>query len=68
MALKPYGPEWRACRKLEHIALNPVASKQYAPMQEHFAATLVSEIIDDPSNFYNLVRLYVPLILQPSLR
>ena len=57
MALKAYGPEWRACRKLEHMALGPGAVKQYEPMQEFFAATLAREIIDDPDNFYDLVRL-----------
>ena len=57
MALMGYGPEWRACRKLEHMALNASVVKQYEPMQEHFAVTLAKEIIDDPDNFYDLVRL-----------
>lgn len=59
MVLKSYGPDWRACRKLEHIALSPAASKQYQPMQEKYAAMLVSEILDSPDDFYDLVRLYV---------
>ena len=57
MALMAYGPEWRACRRLEHMALGPGSVKQYEPMQEYFAATLAKEIIDDPDNFYDLVRL-----------
>lgn len=57
MALKAYGPEWRACRKLEHMALSSGAVKQYEPMQERFAAMLARDIMDDPTNFYDLVRL-----------
>lgn len=63
MALMEYGHEWRACRKLEHMALSSGAVKQYEPMQERFAAMLAKEIIDDPDNFYDLVRLYVLLML-----
>ena len=57
MALKAYGHEWRACRKLEHMVLGPGTVKQYESMQEHFAAVLVKEIMDDAENFYDLVRL-----------
>ena len=53
----PYNAEWRACRKLEHIALSPSAVKQYEKIQAKFAAMLVTDIADDPSNFYDLVRL-----------
>ena len=55
--MKAYGPEWRACRKLEHMALGPGTVKQYEPMQEWFAAMLAREIVDDPDNFYDLIRL-----------
>lgn len=57
MALMPYSPEWRACRKLEHIALGPSAVRQYEPVQEKFAAMLAKEILEDPDDFYDLVRL-----------
>ena len=53
----PYSPEWRACRKLEHIALGPSAVRQYEPVQEKFAAMLAKEILEDPDDFYDLVRL-----------
>ena len=62
MSLKHYGTEWRACRKLEHIALSPSAVKQYFPMQEQFAALLATEILDSPESFYDLTRLLVTII------
>lgn len=68
MALMQYGAEWRACRKLEHVALGPVAVKQYLPMQARFAALLAKEIAEDPENFYDLVRLCVaPYHLRATL-
>lgn len=57
MSLKPYGTDWRACRKLEHAALNPTAVRDYHPMQEQFAALLASDILANPTNFYDLTRL-----------
>lgn len=57
MILMEYGAEWRAGRKLEHIALGPAAVHQYEPMQETFAATLAKDILETPDQFYELVRL-----------
>ena len=57
LVLKPYGPEWRECRKLARMALNPTAVKGYHTMQERFAGMLASELLERPSDFYNLVRL-----------
>ncbi|GJE90601.1 cytochrome P450 [Phanerochaete sordida] len=55
--LIPYGPEWKECRRLEHLALSTAAVKHYEPMQERVAATLCMDLIEDAANFYNLVRL-----------
>ncbi|GJE90574.1 cytochrome P450 [Phanerochaete sordida] len=55
--LIPYGPEWRECRRLEHLALGPAAVKDYQKVQERIAATLCQNIMDDPANFFDLVRL-----------
>ena len=63
----PYGSEWRACRKLEHIALSSSAVKKYEPLQERLAAMLVCEISRNQTNFYDLVRLYVLLTQDISL-
>ncbi|KIP07601.1 hypothetical protein PHLGIDRAFT_70797 [Phlebiopsis gigantea 11061_1 CR5-6] len=57
MILMEYGAEWRASRKLEHIALGPAAMRQYEPMQEKFAATLAKDILESPDHFYDLTRL-----------
>ena len=62
-----YGAEWRACRKLEHIALGPATMRQYEPMQEKFSATLAKDILETPDEFFELIRLYVFLTLQASL-
>ncbi|EKM52333.1 uncharacterized protein PHACADRAFT_164255 [Phanerochaete carnosa HHB-10118-sp] len=63
MPLLPYGSEWRKCRKLEHIALNATAVKQYRPMLEHFSAMLALDILGDPDNFYELTRLCASRII-----
>lgn len=56
-----YDAEWRACRRLEHLALSPAAVRDYQPMQERVAAQFVQELAADPDNFYDIVRLCVPL-------
>ena len=60
MGLQPYDAEWRACRRLVNVGFGPAAVKQYRPVQEKFAAMLASEILENPANFYNLVRTWVP--------
>lgn len=57
IGFRPYDTEWRACRKLEHAALNPTSVKQYRTLQEKCAAMLASDIIDEPTKFYELARL-----------
>lgn len=54
-----YDTEWRACRRLEHIALNATAVKDYQPMQERVAAEFIHDLAADPENFYDIVRLCV---------
>lgn len=59
-----YGAEWRASRKLEHIALGPLAIRQYESMQEKFAATLANDILETPDDFSELTRLCVLVYLR----
>ena len=59
MTIMPYGPEWRACRKLEHMVLSSSAVKKYESLQERLVAMLVGEIVKNQEDFYDLVRLYV---------
>ncbi|EEB91337.1 hypothetical protein MPER_10316 [Moniliophthora perniciosa FA553] len=52
-----YGPDWREHRKLAHGSLSLTAVKQYHHVQENIAAVLCKELLDDPTNFYNIARL-----------
>ncbi|EMD35959.1 hypothetical protein CERSUDRAFT_115906 [Gelatoporia subvermispora B] len=53
----PYGEEWRAHRKLAHMALSSTAIKQYHSMQEDIAATLAKDLLDSPEDFFASVRM-----------
>ena len=55
--LIPYGPEWRECRRLEHLALSPARVRGYEGMQERIAAQLCGDLLDDAEKFFDLVRL-----------
>lgn len=57
MVFLPYGDEWRAHRKLAHLALSPAAVKQYHTMQEDIAAFLGKGLLDNPEDFFALVRM-----------
>ncbi|GJE83988.1 cytochrome P450 [Phanerochaete sordida] len=63
MPLMPYGPEWKAARKLALVALNPTSVKQYRSVVEHYAAKLALDIVEDPSDFYELTRLCASRII-----
>ncbi|EMD35960.1 hypothetical protein CERSUDRAFT_115908 [Gelatoporia subvermispora B] len=53
----PYGEEWRAQRKLAHMALSSTAIKQYCSMQEDIAAILAKDLLDSPDDFFASVRM-----------
>ncbi|KAF5370376.1 hypothetical protein D9758_006898 [Tetrapyrgos nigripes] len=57
MPLLPYGTEWRAHRKLAHVALNQNAVKVYHSAQEDLAVLLSKALVDKPENFFSHVRL-----------
>ncbi|KAJ6489644.1 cytochrome P450 [Mycena vitilis] len=56
MPLLPYGNEWRAHRKLAHVALSQNAVKQYHELQEDLAALLNKAMLDRPDDFFAHVR------------
>ncbi|KAI0347360.1 cytochrome P450 [Trametopsis cervina] len=55
--LMPYGPRWRASRRLAHRALAPSAASKYFQVQEQISALLVIDILTDPENLFKLVRM-----------
>ncbi|KAI0739410.1 cytochrome P450 [Daedaleopsis nitida] len=57
MPLLPYGEEWRIQRKLAHSALSPSAVRKYYTIQEDLAATLGKQLLDNPDDFFNHIRL-----------
>ncbi|KAI0314890.1 cytochrome P450 [Amylostereum chailletii] len=57
MPIMPYGPEWRHTRKLAHQALGPSAVMKYHGLQEDMAALLANEILDNPEEFFDYVRM-----------
>ncbi|KAI0315767.1 cytochrome P450 [Amylostereum chailletii] len=56
-ALMPYGPEWRACRKIQNVGLSPSAVKQYQGVQEDISALMAKEFLEKPHDFFELSRL-----------
>ncbi|KAJ3575314.1 hypothetical protein NP233_g1185 [Leucocoprinus birnbaumii] len=63
MPLLPNGPEWRACRKLAHLALSPSAVTKYHHIQEELTVLLLKEILDAPGEFNSHVRLIAGRII-----
>ena len=57
MPIMPYGPQWRHCRKLAHQALGPAAVTKYHELQEDIATLLADQILRDPCNFFDYVKL-----------
>ncbi|KAF5350156.1 hypothetical protein D9756_009108 [Leucocoprinus leucothites] len=57
MPLLPYGPEWRASRKLAHVALSPAAVAKYHHVQEDLTVLLLRDFLDNPQEFFSHVRL-----------
>lgn len=57
LPLLPYGPRWRACRKLAHVALSPTAVAKYHHTQEGLAVLLLTDILDSPEDFFSHIRL-----------
>ncbi|OCH91992.1 cytochrome P450 [Obba rivulosa] len=52
-----HGEEWHAHRKLAHTVLGPAYVKQFFEMQEGIAATLAKSLIENPVEFFPLVRM-----------
>ncbi|KAI0635409.1 cytochrome P450 [Trametes polyzona] len=57
MALMSYTDEWKAHRRLAHVALSPNAVKRYHVVQEDLAALLSQAFVDNPEDFFSQVRL-----------
>lgn len=57
MPLLPYGPEWRAHRRLAHIALSPAAVRKFHRAQEDIAALFFQGLLNTPDDFFALMRL-----------
>lgn len=57
MPLLSYGEEWKAHRRLAHVALSPGTVKRYHPVQEDLAALLCQALVENPKDFFGHVRL-----------
>ncbi len=57
MPLLPNATEWRAQRKLAHVALSPTAVKDYHGVQEDLAVMLNKALLEKPEDFFAHVRL-----------
>jgi hypothetical protein len=57
MPLRDHDQEWREMRKLSHTALNSTAVRQYYLMQEDMAAIFARDVINDPTNYRNALRM-----------
>ncbi|KAF1977253.1 cytochrome P450 [Bimuria novae-zelandiae CBS 107.79] len=54
----PYGPRWRSIRKHSHALLNLTTSVSYQPVQDFESKQLLTEFLNDPGNFYMMMRRY----------
>ena len=59
MLLMSYGDEWRAQRKLIHMALNSKAVQKYHPLVEDYASGMAVKLLNDPEDFYHHIKQYV---------
>lgn len=57
----PYEDEWKARRKLGHTGFSQAAVKKYHGVQEDMAALLNKAILENPDEFFELVKLSVLL-------
>ena len=63
-----YGDEWRAQRRLAHMALSPKAVQKYQPLLEDYAARTATGLLDDPGEFYHHIKQYAGLhMYRPSV-
>lgn len=63
--MRDYDKETKEMRKLAHGALSPSAVRQYHVMQEDLAAVFAKDMLDDPENYRQSLRLYVKLASLP---
>lgn len=54
----PYGPRYRAVRKVSHGLLNITASTNYQPVQDLESKQLLYDLLHDPKHFYDHNRRY----------
>lgn len=59
MPLRDHDDEWREMRRLSHNALGAVPVRQYYTMQEDMAALFARDILEKPSDFRTILRMYV---------
>jgi len=53
-----YGPGYRIVRKISHALLNISTSTSYQPVQDYESKQLMTELLEDPDNFYLYNRRY----------
>ena len=58
-AFLPYGPEWRACRKMFHQHFQPDVVRKYRPIQLRQARALLGWILGSPRDTAHHIRRYV---------
>ena len=59
ISLLPYGPQWRAHRKLAQAGFSAAAVKKYHSTLEDIAAMLNKSLLDSPQEYYAHIRLSV---------
>ncbi|KAH9846771.1 cytochrome P450, partial [Lenzites betulinus] len=57
MPLLSYGEEWKAHRRLAHVALSAGTVKHYHSVQEDLASLLCQALVESPKDFFGHVRL-----------
>ncbi|KAJ4299036.1 hypothetical protein N0V90_004280 [Kalmusia sp. IMI 367209] len=52
VVIQPYGPQWRALRKIMHSILNIKNADTFAPFQDRESAQLVCEVLKTPEKWW----------------
>ena len=62
IAFLPYGPRWRAWRKVFHEHFHPSASRQYQPRELNAARQLLENLLCTPEDYKHHLRLSVAVL------
>ena len=61
-----YNERWRRLRKALHHTLQPDAARNFRPVQEKAAKSVITDILEDPDNFQQHIQTYAATASQSA--